>query len=125
MSEHVIVARDLDVGYDGRAVTQGVSFDLPSGALLCLIGTNGSGKSTLLKTLAGLIEPVGGSVSVLGEAPGTQPARVGYLAQRPASSSRWDASPRSVSSVVRARTIVGSAPRRSSGWASGPSPTSR
>ncbi len=86
VSEHVIVARDLDVGYDGRAVTQGVSFDLPSGALLCLIGTNGSGKSTLLKTLAGLIDPVGGSVSVLGGAPGTQPARVGSLAQRPASS---------------------------------------
>ena len=40
----------------------------------------------MLKTLAGLIEPVGGSLSIAGGPPGGQPARVGYLAQRPASS---------------------------------------
>ncbi len=81
-----IEARDLDVGYAGRAVVRGVNIELPPGGLLCLIGTNGSGKSTLLKTLAGLIEPVGGSLSIAGGPPGGQPARVGYLAQRPASS---------------------------------------
>ncbi|MEZ5249603.1 MAG: ATP-binding cassette domain-containing protein [Ilumatobacteraceae bacterium] len=56
------------------------------GGCVCLIGTNSSGKSTLLKTLAGLIPAVAGGVEVAGAAPGTQPARVGYLAQRPASS---------------------------------------
>jgi ABC-type Mn2+/Zn2+ transport system ATPase subunit len=81
-----IEARDLSVGYSGRAVVDGISFDVPVGGLVCLIGTNGSGKSTLLKTLAGLLAPVAGSVMVAGGPPGTQPARVGYLAQRPASS---------------------------------------
>lgn len=81
-----VVVSDLAVGYGGHAVVEGVSLDLRPGGLLCLIGTNGSGKSTLLKTLAGLIAPVGGRVEVLAAAPGTQPARIGYLAQRPASS---------------------------------------
>lgn len=86
MSTPAIAARDLAVGYGGRAVVDRITFEVPAGGLLCLIGTNGSGKSTLLKTLAGLIEPVAGSLTVAGGAPGAQPARVGYLAQRPASS---------------------------------------
>lgn len=80
-----IDAHNLDVGYAGRTVVAGINASLKPGGLLCLIGTNGSGKSTLLRTLAGLIEPVGGEVTVLGQAPGRQPARVGYLAQRPPS----------------------------------------
>lgn len=83
--EIVVDTRDLAVGYSGRAVVDGISLTLRPGGLLCLIGTNGSGKSTLLRTLAGLIEPVGGDVTVLGRPPGQQPARVGYLAQRPPS----------------------------------------
>ena len=81
-----IVARDLAVGYGGRAVVEGISFEVPAGGCLCLIGANGSGKSTLLKTLAGLLSPVAGGAALAGAAPGTSPARVGYLAQRPASS---------------------------------------
>ncbi|CAB4594434.1 unannotated protein [freshwater metagenome] len=81
-----ITARDLAVGYGNRAVVEGISFDVPAGGLLCLIGTNGSGKSTLLKTIAGLLPPLEGTVTVAGGEPGAQPARVGYLAQRPASS---------------------------------------
>ncbi len=81
-----IEAIDLAVGYGGRAVVDHISFSVPPGGLLCLIGTNGSGKSTLLKTMAGLLAPVGGDLRLGGGAPGTQPSRVGYLAQRPASS---------------------------------------
>lgn len=81
----VVEARSLSVGYSGRSVVDDITFDLPAGGLVCLIGTNGSGKSTLLRTLAGLIPPIDGELSVLGRAPGEQPARVGYLAQRPPS----------------------------------------
>ncbi len=81
-----ITAASLAVGYGHRPVVDGVDFTLFPGQLLVLIGTNGSGKSTLLKTLAGLLEPQGGDVSVLGGRPGTQPARVAYLPQHPISS---------------------------------------
>ena len=81
-----IAAASLAVGYGHRPVVDGVGFTLFPGQMLVLIGTNGSGKSTLLKTLAGLLEPQGGDVTVLGERPGSQPARVAYLPQHPVSS---------------------------------------
>lgn len=85
-SAWAIEAVALDVGYGGHAVVEQIELALRPGGLLCLIGTNGSGKSTLLKTLAGLVHPVAGEVRVVGDAPGAQPARVGYLSQHPASS---------------------------------------
>lgn len=81
-----IVAAGLAVGYGHRPVVDGLDFALFPGQLLVLIGTNGSGKSTLLKTLAGLLDPQGGDVTVLDAQPGSQPARVAYLPQHPVSS---------------------------------------
>ena len=46
-----------------------------------LVGANGSGKSTLLKTMAGLLRPLSGELSVLGGKPLGSPARVAYLGQ--------------------------------------------
>ena len=44
----------------------GVSFDLPSGGSLAIIGENGAGKSTLLKIITGVTAPTAGSVQVKG-----------------------------------------------------------
>jgi ABC-type Mn2+/Zn2+ transport system ATPase subunit len=77
----VVRARDLGVGYDGRPVVEDLRIDLPPGQSLALVGTNGSGKSTLLKTIIGLLQPVSGSLEVLGGRPGASPRRVGYLGQ--------------------------------------------
>lgn len=81
-----ISASSLAVGYGHRPVVADIDLALSPGQLLVLVGTNGSGKSTLLKTLAGLVEPQDGSLSVLGRPAGTLPARVGYLPQHPVSS---------------------------------------
>lgn len=60
--------RDLVKTFDeGRVrALDGVSFDVPEGQLLVIIGLSGSGKSTLLRHLNGLHLPTAGSVEVLG-----------------------------------------------------------
>lgn len=86
MTNISINSRSLSVGYDRRQVVGNMTFELSPGSLMVLIGTNGSGKSTLLKTLAGMLSPVSGEVSILGQKPGVLPARVAFLPQHPVSS---------------------------------------
>jgi iron complex transport system ATP-binding protein len=52
----------LSIGYK-KPLAENLSLEIPEG-VTCLIGPNGSGKSTLLKTIAGLIKPLAGSVSI-------------------------------------------------------------
>ena len=44
-----------------------VSFDLPSGCIMGLVGENGAGKSTLIKIICGIIMKKQGEISLLGE----------------------------------------------------------
>ena len=60
----VIRTRDLDVGYDKKAVIEGIEINALKGQVICLIGPNGAGKSTILRTLAGMLAPVSGSVYI-------------------------------------------------------------
>ena len=62
MDQILLGARELTVGYEGRAVVSGISFEARAGQLLCLLGPNGSGKTTLLRTRAGLLPPLSGQV---------------------------------------------------------------
>ena len=61
--EAVLRARDLSVGYNGKAVCAPVSFELPAGGILCLDAPSGAGKTTLLRTIAGLQAPVSGELA--------------------------------------------------------------
>lgn len=81
-----IHASALAIGYGKHPVVDNISISLQPGDLLVLIGTNGSGKSTLLKTLAGLIDPLHGELTLLGSPAGQMPTRVAYLPQHPVSS---------------------------------------
>ena len=57
-----LTVTDLAVGRGGVPVLAGVSFGLVGGRALVLRGPNGSGKTTLLRTVAGLQDPMAGSV---------------------------------------------------------------
>jgi branched-chain amino acid transport system ATP-binding protein len=60
----VIETKGLSVGYGGRAVLSNLDITVRSGQVVSLIGRNGVGKTTTLMTLAGLIPPVSGEVSL-------------------------------------------------------------
>jgi ABC-type polysaccharide/polyol phosphate transport system ATPase subunit len=45
---------------------KGVSFEVPTGSVLGVIGANGAGKSTLMRTMAGILPPTEGRVEVHG-----------------------------------------------------------
>jgi ABC-type polysaccharide/polyol phosphate transport system ATPase subunit len=45
---------------------QGVSFDVPHGKVMGVIGSNGAGKSTLMRTVAGILPPTSGRIEVNG-----------------------------------------------------------
>lgn len=63
-----VTVRNLVKTFDNGRVTalDGVSFSVPEGQLLVIIGLSGSGKSTLLRHLNGLHQPTAGSLEVLG-----------------------------------------------------------
>ena len=58
---------DLKVNYHNIAALKGISFTVPDGAFITMIGSNGAGKSTTLRTISGLVKPSAGTISVDGE----------------------------------------------------------
>lgn len=60
----VIEVENLQKGFDGRSLINGLSFSLPRNGIVGVIGPNGVGKSTLFKTIVGLEELDGGSLKV-------------------------------------------------------------
>lgn len=74
-----LTCQNLTVGYDGRAVLQGLNFEVNAGNYLCIVGENGSGKSTLMKTILGLQAPISGTI-LTGD--GLRKNEIGYLPQQ-------------------------------------------
>jgi ABC-2 type transport system ATP-binding protein len=67
----VISAKGMSKRYGKQVAVDDISFEIPAGRIVGLIGPNGSGKTTTLKALLGLI-PFDGQLSVLGLDPRTQ-----------------------------------------------------
>jgi len=57
-----ISVRNLRVKYGEREILHGISFEVPAGETLVILGGSGSGKSTLLRTLVGLETPASGEI---------------------------------------------------------------
>jgi branched-chain amino acid transport system ATP-binding protein len=58
----LLEVNDLVVHYGGVMAVGGVSFQVPEGAVVSLIGANGAGKSTILRTISGLKVPTDGEL---------------------------------------------------------------
>ena len=58
---------NLCVNYGGIKAVRDVSFEVPEGKIVTLIGANGAGKSTILRTITGLVHPASGSITYNGE----------------------------------------------------------
>jgi len=62
------VFKNYPVGDSEVKVLKGVSFDVPAGQFLTIVGSSGNGKSTLLNMIAGIDHPTSGKVVVAGQA---------------------------------------------------------
>src|SRR5271154_6358694 len=62
-----ISVRNLRVKYGEREILHGISFEVPAGETMVILGGSGSGKSTLLRTLVGLERPSGGEIWIRGK----------------------------------------------------------
>ncbi len=79
MNAAAVRVRDLVLAYGAAVALERSSFDIPAGSLTAVIGPNGSGKSSLLDALAGLLDPVGGAVTIAPRAAGAP--RIAYVLQ--------------------------------------------
>jgi len=60
----LLTLNNVEVVYDRTIlVLRGVSFEVPQGQIVALLGSNGAGKSTTLKTISGILHPERGAVT--------------------------------------------------------------
>lgn len=85
---HQLAAESITLGYGDRTVVADLTLQIPQGGITAIVGANGCGKSTLLRSLARLIKPKSGRVTLNGvslqDSPSKDIARVlGLLPQSP------------------------------------------
>lgn len=84
--DHVVAAAPVQleavsVAYNGKLALRDISFRLSPGERVAIVGPNGAGKTTLFRTIAGTLQPTGGSVRIYGHEPGGHIC-IAYVPQR-------------------------------------------
>jgi sulfate-transporting ATPase len=64
LGQQVIEFKDVKSGFDERTLFEGLTFNVPRGAVVGLTGPNGAGKTTLFNLISGDLEPRSGTVTV-------------------------------------------------------------
>jgi sulfate-transporting ATPase len=64
LGDLVVEVNDVAKGYDGRMLYEGLSFRMPRGAIVGIIGANGRGKTTLFRMLTGEEKPDAGEIKI-------------------------------------------------------------
>jgi manganese/iron transport system ATP-binding protein len=107
---------NVTVSYNGRPALQEVTFQVPHGAQVAVVGANGAGKSTLFKALVGLLPVRSGRILIHGQPLGSHHDCVAYVPQREDVEWRF---PVTVEDVVMMGRF------RRQGWLKRPSPQDR
>ncbi len=80
MADALLTVSNLETFYGPIMAIRGVSFAVPAGSIVTILGANGAGKTTILKTISGVMDPQKGTVAFEGrEIQGLDPDRVTRL----------------------------------------------
>jgi branched-chain amino acid transport system ATP-binding protein len=63
----LLTVQGIETYYGNIQALKGISFQVPEGSIIALLGANGAGKSTTLKSISGLTPPVQGIVTFMGQ----------------------------------------------------------
>ncbi|MCL2103888.1 MAG: energy-dependent translational throttle protein EttA [Kiritimatiellaeota bacterium] len=64
LGDLVVKAENVSMGFGDNLLFEGMSFDLPRGGIVGVIGGNGAGKTTLFKLITGQLQPLSGTLAV-------------------------------------------------------------
>src|SRR5215510_2769641 len=79
-SESILKVANVESYYGPIMAIRGVSFLVPRGKIVTILGANGAGKTTILKTISGVMDPQKGTVALEGrEIQGMDPDNVTRL----------------------------------------------
>lgn len=83
----IVELENVSRRFGDKLALDNVTFRVPAGSVVGLVGENGAGKTTLIKHILGLLKAQSGSVRVFGLDPVADPvgvlSRIGYLSEEP------------------------------------------
>jgi zinc/manganese transport system ATP-binding protein len=82
MSPPLVSLRSLSLDVGERSLFRELTLDVEPGEFLVILGPNGAGKTSLLRIILGLVQPSGGTVTLLGTTPRQGRGRVAYIPQQ-------------------------------------------
>lgn len=83
MSTPLLKVKDLKKSYGDHQVLNGISYEIPEGKIVGLLGPNGCGKTSMIKSIVGLINDYEGEILIDGKHPGVYTKEiVAYLPEK-------------------------------------------
>jgi branched-chain amino acid transport system ATP-binding protein len=70
----LLMVHEIETFYGNIQALKGISFEVPEGSIVTLLGANGAGKSTTLKSISGLASPAQGTVTFMGQSIAGRPS---------------------------------------------------
>ena len=81
MKMKLVECKNLSKDYGMKKALDNVSFQIPTGRIVGLLGSNESGKTTLIKMINELLVPTSGEILIKGKKPGIESKKVISLLQ--------------------------------------------